>query len=67
MIDKEISNIIETQYKRAVDLLKKHKDKLTELANVLLEKEVIFKDNLELIFGERQWPKPETIPVETKG
>lgn len=67
MIDKEISNIIETQYKRAVDLLKKHKDKLTELANVLLEKEVIFKDNLELIFGERQWPKPETIPVESKG
>ena len=65
MIDKEISNIVETQYDRAVALLKKHKDKLTELANVLLEKEVIFKDNLEVIFGERQFPKPETVPVDS--
>ncbi len=59
LIDKEISNIIETQYKRAIDLLEKHKDKLTELAEVLLEKEVIFKDNLEKIFGERPFGKIE--------
>ena len=65
MIDKEISNIVETQYQRAVALLKKHKDKLTELANVLLEKEVIFKDNLEIIFGERPFQKPETVPVDS--
>lgn len=59
IIDKEISDIIETQYQRAVDLLIKHKDKLTELAEVLLDKEVIFKDNLEKIFGERPFKKPE--------
>ena len=53
LIDKEISDIIETQYKRAIKLLKDNKDKLTELAEVLLEKEVIFKDNLEKIFGKR--------------
>jgi cell division protease FtsH len=47
LIDKEISALIETQYKRAVKLLEENKDKLTELANVLLEKEVIFKDNLQ--------------------
>ncbi len=59
LIDKEISNIIETQYQRAIELLEKNKDKLTELAEVLLEKEVIFKDNLEKIFGERPFGKKE--------
>jgi len=57
LIDKEISDIIEEQYKRAVDLLKDNKDKLTLLAEVLLEKEVIFKDNLEKIFGKRPFDK----------
>ena len=53
IIDKEISNIVETQFKRAISLLKKHKKKLTELANYLLEKEVIFKEDLVRIYGER--------------
>ena len=53
VIDKEISNIIETQYQRAIKLLKKHKSKLIELANFLLEKEVIFKEDLVRIYGER--------------
>ena len=57
LIDKEISNIIEKQYARAIQLLEENKDKLTELAEVLLEKEVIFKDNLEKIFGERNFKK----------
>jgi cell division protease FtsH len=61
LIDKEISDIIEKQYTRAIKLLEKHKDKLTELAEVLLDKEVIFKDNLEKIFGKRPFDKPETI------
>lgn len=52
-IDQEISKLIEEQYKRAVDLLENHKDKLSELAERLLEKEVIFKDDLEKIFGKR--------------
>ena len=53
LIDKEISDIIEEQYQRAIALLKKHKDKLIDLAEVLLKDEVIFKDNLETIFGKR--------------
>ncbi len=53
VIDKEISNIIETQYTRAIKLLKKHKSKLIELADFLLEKEVIFKEDLIRIYGER--------------
>ncbi|MCB0446332.1 MAG: ATP-dependent zinc metalloprotease FtsH [Gelidibacter sp.] len=55
LIDKEISDIIEEQYQRAIALLEEHKDKLTTLAEVLLEKEVIFKDNLEKIFGKRPY------------
>ena len=53
VIDKEISNLIETQYQRAIDILTIHKDKLTTLAEVLLDKEVIFKNDLEVIFGKR--------------
>ena len=53
VIDKEISKIIEKQYKRAIQLLKNSKDKLKQLAERLLEKEVIFKDDLENILGKR--------------
>ena len=53
IIDSEISKIIEGQYKRAIEILQEHKDKLILLANRLLEKEVIFKDDLEKIFGKR--------------
>lgn len=59
LIDKEISNIIEEQYQRAVKLLDENKDKLTQLAEVLLDKEVIFKDNLEKIFGSRPYGSKE--------
>ncbi len=61
LIDKEISAIIEEQYQRAILILEEHKDKLTELAEVLLEKEVIFKDNLEKIFGKRAFEKEEIL------
>ncbi|TNJ45735.1 ATP-dependent zinc metalloprotease FtsH [Tamlana fucoidanivorans] len=63
LIDKEISRIIEEQYVRAVKLLEENKDKLTELAEVLLEKEVIFKDNLEKIFGKRAFSKE--LPINS--
>jgi len=59
LIDLEISKLIEEQYNRAVRILEENKDKLTELANVLLEKEVIFKDNLQKIFGDRPFETPE--------
>ena len=67
-IDEEISKIIEAQYQRAIDLLQDNKDKLTALADRLLDKEVIFKDDLEKIFGKRPFKREneeETIVVET--
>ena len=65
MIDKEISKLIETQYQRAIALLEKHKNKLTELADVLLDKEVIFKDNLQKIFGPRPFEAKKEEEVTT--
>ena len=65
-IDKEISAIIEKQYQRAITILKKNKKKLIELAEVLLTKEVIFKDNLEEIFGKRPFDKEEPKKNESK-
>jgi len=64
LIDEEISKMIEEQYQRAISILNKHKDKLTELATVLLDKEVIFKDNLQKIFGDRPYSKLETSPIK---
>ena len=60
LIDDEISKIIEGQYIRAIELLENNKDKLTLLAERLLEKEVIFKDDLVKIFGKRPFEKDET-------
>ncbi len=66
-IDKEISLIIEAQYQRACDILKKNKEKLTDLANRLLDKEVIFKDDLVNILGERPFEEtPAAPPKSTK-
>jgi cell division protease FtsH len=64
LIDQEISKLIETQYQRAINILEQHRDKLTELATVLLDKEVIFKDNLQKIFGNRPFAKPDETPSE---
>jgi len=55
VIDKEISNLIESQYERAIQILEENKDKLNQLADILIEKEVIFKDDLEAIFGKRKF------------
>ncbi|MBT8234732.1 MAG: ATP-dependent zinc metalloprotease FtsH [Bacteroidia bacterium] len=65
-IDAEISKIIEEQYERALLVLEENKDKLIELAERLLEKEVIFKEDLEKIFGERPFENNGTeqeVPV----
>ena len=66
IIDQEISNIIEVQYKRACDLLKKNKSKLTQLAERLLEKEVIFRDDLSTILGKRPFDKDQN-PKKSAG
>jgi cell division protease FtsH len=52
-IDKEISSLIENEYQRAIKILEENKEKLEQLAAILIEKEVIFKDDLETIFGKR--------------
>ncbi|TDD77434.1 ATP-dependent zinc metalloprotease FtsH [Flavobacterium caseinilyticum] len=57
VIDEEISLLIESQYQRAIQILEENKDKLDQLANILIEKEVIFKDDLEAIFGKRTFDK----------
>ncbi|MFV8377930.1 ATP-dependent zinc metalloprotease FtsH [Flavobacterium sp. LB3R33] len=57
VIDEEISLLIEGQYQRAIQILEENKDKLNQLANILIEKEVIFKDDLEAIFGKRTFDK----------
>ncbi|MDA9339822.1 ATP-dependent zinc metalloprotease FtsH [Polaribacter sp.] len=58
-IDTEISSMIEAQYARAIALLDNNKEKLTILAKLLLEKEVIFKDDLEKVFGKRPFDEVE--------
>jgi cell division protease FtsH len=60
VIDQEISDIIEGQYQRAIKILEENKDKLNQLADILIEKEVIFKDDLETIFGKRAFDKDES-------
>jgi cell division protease FtsH len=57
VIDEEISTLIESQYQRAIQILEENKDKLNQLADILIEKEVIFKDDLEAIFGKRDFDK----------
>jgi len=64
-IDEEVKNMIEEQYQRAIKLLEENKDKLSALADKLLEKEVIFKDDLEAVFGKRAWGEKE-ITEEAK-
>ena len=67
LIDDEVKNMIEEQYQRAIKLLEKNKDKLNLLADKLLEKEVIFKDDLEAVFGKRAWvEKEKTEEVKAK-
>jgi len=61
LIDQEISKLIESQYQRAIELIEEKKDKLTLLAKRLLEKEVIFKDDLEEIFGKRPYETAKTV------
>ncbi|MCY4299461.1 MAG: ATP-dependent zinc metalloprotease FtsH [Flavobacteriaceae bacterium] len=67
IIDKEISKIVEKQYQRAKQILSKYREKLSQLAARLLEKEVIFKDDLENILGKRpHMTQEEKIEAQKK-
>ena len=54
-IDTEVHKMIQEQYDRAKTLLNEHKDGHAELARILIEKEVIFAEDVEKIFGKRPW------------
>ncbi len=62
LIDKEVKRIIDQAYDMARKVLKENKEGFLKLATILLEKEVIFADDLETIFGKRQTPdsQPDT-------
>ncbi len=55
IIDEEVKKLIDKAYTRTKDLLLNHKEELHTLANRLLEREVLFKEDLEQIFGKRKW------------
>lgn len=55
MIDEEVSRIISEQYERAKALLKEYAKGHEQLANILITREVIFTEDVEQIFGKRQW------------
>ena len=65
-IDREISILIEGQYDRALKLMEDNKEKLTTLAERLLEKEVLFKDDLLTILGKRPFDKEEEAKDDKK-
>ena len=67
-IDKEIHSMIESAYERAKSILNENREKLDTLANLLIEKEVIFREDLETIFGKRPFEEEkisEIIEEET--
>ena len=67
-IDEEIHSMIESAYERAKSILNENREKLDTLANLLIEKEVIFREDLETIFGKRSFEEEkisEIIEEET--
>jgi cell division protease FtsH len=62
LIDNEVSSIVEDQYERAKKILSENKEKHAMVAELLLEKEVIFGEDLEKIFGKRKGPQ-HVIPA----
>ena len=62
-IDEEVKELTEVAYQKALKVLEENKNSLTKLAQELLNKEVIFKEDLETIFGKRQWDKDEKVTL----
>ena len=62
-IDEEVRSLTEEAYARALNVLNKNKDSLIKLAEALLSKEVIFKEDLVTIFGDRPWNNDEKVTI----
>ena len=67
LIDQEVKKMIDAAYVRTKELLREHKEQLDKLATRLLEKEVIFKEDLEEIFGVRKWAETEKATFNSFG
>ena len=63
-IDKQVHELVESAYAKAKEILETHKEQLNVLAQILIDKEVIFADDLERIYGKRI--ASETAPEESK-
>ena len=55
LIDEEVKRMVNEQYERAKQILSEHKEQHNELAQLLIDKEVIFSEDVERIFGKRPW------------
>ena len=55
LIDEEVKRIVNEQYQRAKDIILSHRDQLLQLAEMLVEHEVVFTEDVESIFGKRPW------------
>ncbi len=65
LIDEEVKQIISAQYRRAKELLETHRDGHNRLAEMLVEREVIFAEDVEAIFGKRPWKSRTDELLET--
>jgi len=66
-IDTEIHKMVEECYVKAKQLLTENRDKLNQLAEILLLKEVIFREDLEKIFGKRPFPDHDHVMINSNG
>ncbi len=64
IIDEEVHKLVEESYQKAVSLLKSNKKKVEQLARILLEKEVIFREDLEEVFGKRTYKRDLERDIE---
>jgi len=67
IIDDEIHKMVEQAYSKAKELLSENRDKLNQLAEILLLKEVIFREDLEKIFGKRPFPDHDHVMINSNG
>lgn len=66
MIDDEVRKMVTEQFERAKQLLTEKRTELETLANALLEREVIVKNDLEMLIGPRPYPEPEKVRLSEK-